>query len=118
MIKVLVVDDEYHNRYIVSTMLAHLGCEVMEAKDGVEGEQLALDWQPELIILDIMMPKQDGYQTCTNLRTKGYNGQIVMLTSLLQSAVASQALKCGANASFTKPITTQELQICIHKCTA
>src|SRR4051794_14237041 len=102
MIKALIVDDEFHNRSIVSAMLAYFGCDIMEAEDGIEGEQLALDWQPDLIILDIMMPRQDGFQTCTNLRNKGYQGQIVMLTSLLQSAVASDSLKCGANAHFIK----------------
>lgn len=116
MIKALVVDDEFHNRSIVSTMLSYFGCEVMEAEDGVEGEQFALDWQPHLIILDIMMPRQDGFQTCENIRAKGYQGQIIMLTSLSQRAAADQSLKCGADAHYIKPIRVQELQDCINKC--
>jgi CheY-like chemotaxis protein len=116
MIKALIVDDEYHNRSIVRIMLGELGCDIMEAEDGIEAEQLALDWQPDLIILDIMMPKQDGYQTCRNLKRKGYQGQIVMLTSLLQNAAAVQATNSGADACYTKPISVQELQDCINKC--
>src|SRR5690349_8580369 len=116
MLKALVVDDEYHNRSIVRIMLRELGCEVMEAENGIEAEQLAIDWQPELIILDIMMPKRDGYQTCRNLRTKGYVGQIVMLTSLLQNTAAIPAMESGADACYTKPMSVQELQDCINKC--
>lgn len=117
-IKALVVDDEYHNRSIVRIMLRELGCEIMEAEDGIEAEQLAVDWQPDLIILDIMMPKQDGYQTCRNLRTKSYKGQIVMLTSLLQTTAVAPSLQSGADSCYTKPITIQELQDCINKCLA
>lgn len=116
MIKALVVDDEFDNRLIVSTMLTQLGSEVMEAEDGIQAEQMVIDWQPDLIILDIMMPKQDGYKTCVNLRKNGYKGQIVMLSSLSQSIAAFQSLQYGANAFFMKPITADILQGCINKC--
>jgi CheY-like chemotaxis protein len=116
MIKVLVVDDEHDNRSILSMLLEQLGSEIMQAEDGVEGEQMALDWQPHLILLDIMMPRQDGYKTCTNLRSRGYRGQIVLISSLSQGIAASQALNCGANAFFMKPITAEVLQGCMNKC--
>jgi CheY-like chemotaxis protein len=118
MVKALVVDDDFDNRIILITMLKHLGCTITQAEDGLQGEQVALQEQPDLILLDIMMPQQDGYQTCTNLRTKGFKGQIVMLSSLGQGVVATQALQCGANAYFSKPMTPQILRGCLNRCSA
>jgi two-component system response regulator YcbB len=115
MIKALVVDDEYENRTMLGQLLEHLGCKTMLAEDGIECEQFALDWQPQLILLDIMMPKQDGYQTCTALRSRGYKGQIIMVSALSQGLAATQALNCGANAFFMKPLSVDVLQGCINK---
>src|SRR5688572_13677503 len=66
MLKALVIDDDPIVRDFLHRILSKLGCVVSEAENGIQGEQLALQEQPDLILLDIMMPEQDGYQTCTN----------------------------------------------------
>jgi CheY-like chemotaxis protein len=116
MVKALIVDDDYDNRAILALMLKHFGCAIAQAENGLQGETLALEDQPDLILLDITMPVQDGYQTCTNLRAKGFRGQIVMLSSLGQGVVATQALQCGANAYFSKPMTRDILKGCLNRC--
>src|SRR5687767_15030598 len=103
MIKVLVIDDDANIRTIMCMMLSNLGCLTAEAGNGHEGETTALEWHPDLIFLDIMMPGQDGFQTCSSLRSRGYKGPIFLLSALSQGIVAAQVVSCRANGFFTKP---------------
>src|SRR3954452_21393358 len=87
--KALLIDDDPMMRLLASRMLKLLDCEAMEATGGAEGEVMALEHQPDLILLDIMMPDQDGYETCTNLRARGYAGT-VLLTSTIQENIGKR----------------------------
>lgn len=109
MLKVLVVDDDPAIRLVTKRLLRLLKCEVYEAKDGVEGEAIALELQPDLVLLDIMMPNQDGYETCIRLRAAGFDRPILMFSALLRDNERAYAMQIGANEYLQKPITREVL---------
>ncbi len=111
MPSVLIVDDDADLRLLTRRMLGKMGCEVVEASNGSEGEAKALELAPELILLDIMMPGQDGYETCAHLRSRGYCGTIVLVSALQQASVVTHIERCGANAYIQKPISREMLRL-------
>ena len=112
--KVLTIDDEAMIRKVLSIQLERLGCLPLQAGNGADGEFMALETVPDLILLDIMMPDQDGFQTCRNLRQKGFTGTIVMVSALSPEVGRSRALDCGANDFMQKPISQEMLRACIN----
>jgi two-component system, cell cycle response regulator DivK len=78
MVKVLIVDDDEMQRVLLRSMVTRLGHDVNEAESGIVGQQKAIHWQPDVVLLDMMMPIHDGCSTCRNLRRKGYRGHIIM----------------------------------------
>jgi DNA-binding response OmpR family regulator len=107
--RVLVVDDDPAIRLVTKRLLKLLKCEPYEAKDGAEGLAMALETNPEVILLDIMMPIQDGYETCLKLRAQGYTGTILLFSSLLRETERAHALRIGANDYIQKPVTREQL---------
>ena len=79
--KILVVDDEASIRRILETRLSMIGYEVVTAADGEEALSAFTDAEPDLVVLDVMMPKLDGYGVCQELR-KESDVPIIMLTAL------------------------------------
>jgi DNA-binding response OmpR family regulator len=108
--RVLIVDDDPAIRLVTKRLLKLMKCDVYEAKDGIEGQQLALQHKPDIIMLDIMMPMQDGYTTCANLRAAGFTGPILMFSALLRDNEKAHAAKVGATDYIQKPITRDELE--------
>lgn len=111
MPRILVVDDDAVNRDILKTRLEAAGYEVSEAVNGEEGIHLAQELPPDLIILDVMMPKVDGLLACrilkTNEKTKGI--PIVMLTARSQQLEELRGWESGADEYLTKPCDHQRL---------
>ncbi len=108
MAKVLVVDDESSIVNIISYNLKKEGYEVITAEDGEEGLELALSEKPDLILLDIMMPKMDGYEVCRKVREKS-NVPIIMLTARADEVDKVIGLEMGADDYVTKPFGNREL---------
>ena len=107
--KILVVDDEASIRRILETRLAMMGYEVITAADGQEAIETYQNQQPDLIILDIMMPKMDGYGVCQALR-KESDVPIIMLTALADVADRITGLELGADDYMVKPFSPKELE--------
>ncbi len=113
--KILVIDDEEDTRSIASMCLGLLGgAEVIEAASGKEGLQKAADEQPDVIILDLLMPEMDGTQTLTNLRKNPATERIpvIFLTVKGKFEEFDNLKELGALAVLTKPfdptlLTTQ-----------
>jgi CheY-like chemotaxis protein len=103
--KVLVVDDEPAIRDTLSFMLEMEGFQVAVAADGVEALARIAQDPPEVVLLDVMMPKLDGYRVCEAIkadpRTAGV--KVVMLTAMGQAADRARALAAGADAYVAKP---------------
>ena len=118
MPSVLIVDDDADLRLLTRRLLSKMGCEVIEASNGSEGESKALEMSPELILLDIMMPGQDGYETCARLRNQGYSGSIVLVSALQQASAVTQIQQCGANGYVQKPISRETLRLHVDQASS
>lgn len=105
---VLVVDDEQNIVNIIAFNLKKEGYEVLTAGDGEEAVEIVEKYQPDLILLDIMMPKMDGYEACRKIREK-YNIPIIMLTARAEELDKVLGLEMGADDYVTKPFGTREL---------
>ncbi len=111
-IKVLVVDDDALLRELAATLLSDL-YEIEQAEDGQAALEKALDWQPDLVVTDLMMPRMHGYELCERL--KGPGGvpgvKVLVASSKLFPADIAQAKKAGADAYITKPYNVVDLQV-------
>ena len=107
--RILIIEDELAMRTALADVLAGEGYRVLTACDGQAGLQRAVSEQPDLVLLDIMMPKLDGYAVCGELRRRGKTVPILMLTAkgLIEDRV--QGLDVGADDYLVKPFSTEEL---------
>ncbi|WP_313526569.1 response regulator [Anaerotignum sp.] len=106
--KILIVDDEKNIVDIIAFNLKKEGYKILKAADGAEGVKLALAENPDLILLDIMMPKMDGYEACKKIREKK-NTPIIMLTARAEEVDKVLGLELGADDYVTKPFGVREL---------
>lgn len=106
--KILVVDDEKSIMNIIAYNLRKEGYEVICAEDGEQALTLAFSQQPDLILLDIMMPKIDGYDVCKMVREKS-DVPIIMLTARADEVDKIIGLEIGADDYVTKPFSNREL---------
>jgi CheY-like chemotaxis protein len=102
----LVVDDDPAQRLLMREMLKHKGFEVIEAADGFEACRLNEEHRPDLLLVDLMMPRMDGYELCRELRgqTRSLDVPIVVTTSLDDTASIVRAYDAGATDFIPKPI--------------
>lgn len=110
--KVLICDDEPYILESVSYVARKTGCEVYVAEDGDEALAMARQHLPDLIVLDLMMPKKTGFQVCQELRADGLfaNTYIIILTARGQESDLREARDAGANEYMTKPFSPRTLQ--------
>jgi two-component system response regulator VicR len=108
MSKILVVDDEASIVTILSYNLKKEGYEVITAEDGESALSLAFSENPDLILLDIMMPVMDGYEVCRKIREKS-SVPIIMLTARADEVDKVIGLEIGADDYVTKPFGNREL---------
>ena len=106
--KILVVEDEKNIIDIVAFNLKKEGYDVICAYDGEQGLKLALEEKPELVLLDIMMPKMDGFQVCKKIR-ETLDVPIIMLTARAEEVDKVLGLEMGADDYVTKPFSIREL---------
>lgn len=107
--RILLVEDDAHIASSVSKILRAESYAVDHAADGVAGEELALISDYDLIILDIMLPRQDGWQVCSRLRQAEIKVPILMLTALGDVSDKINGLDRGADDYLVKPFHTGEL---------
>ena len=107
--RILIVEDEKNIVDILSFNLSKEGYETLEAYDGQTGLQLALEQDPDLILLDLMLPKMDGFDVCRNLRQAGRSTPVIMLTAREEETDKVLGLELGADDYITKPFSMREL---------
>jgi DNA-binding response OmpR family regulator len=117
MAKILIVDDEKDIVETLAFMLKQKGFETITAYDGEEGLKLAKEENPDLIILDVMMPKINGYKICRLLKfdSKYKNIPIIMVTARGQAQDVAIGEETGADEYITKPFEFNDLFECIDK---
>jgi two-component system OmpR family response regulator len=109
MPKILVIDDDSHIRDVIRFALAREGHTIVEAENGARGLILAGTEQPDLIILDIMMPEIDGTEVCRHLRAGGDRTPIVFLSSRDDEIDRVLGLELGGDDYVGKPFSPREL---------
>ena len=107
--RVLIVEDEKNIVDILSFNLGREGYDTMEALDGKTGLQLALEQDPDLILLDLMLPGMNGFDVCRSLREQGRATPIIMLTAREEETDKVLGLDLGADDYITKPFSMREL---------
>ncbi|AFY40467.1 two component transcriptional regulator, winged helix family [[Leptolyngbya] sp. PCC 7376] len=110
---ILVVDDEIAVRRILNTRLSMIGYDIITAADGDEALEVFWRERPDLVILDVMMPKRDGYYVCQEIRRES-DTPIIMLTALGDVADRITGLRFGADDYLVKPFSPKELEARIH----
>ena len=107
--RVLIVEDEKNIVDILRFNLQREGYETAEAYDGEAGLQLAETENPDLILLDVMLPKLIGFEVCKRLREKGNNVPVIILTAREEETDKVLGLEIGADDYITKPFSMREL---------
>src|SRR5215471_10645882 len=109
MERILIVEDELPMRTALADVLAAEGYRVLGAADGELGLRRALQEKPDLILLDIMMPRMDGFEVCAELRRRSNPVPILMLTAKGMVEDRVHGLDAGADDYLVKPFSTEEL---------
>ena len=110
---ILLIEDDRDMRELVGGHLEHSGFDVQSADDGIKGQALALQYSPDLILLDLMLPKVDGLTLCQRLRRDDRTAAIpiLMLTALGGTKDKVSGFNSGADDYLTKPFDLEELQV-------
>lgn len=111
--KILIVDDEHNVRQILKTYLLVQGYEVTLALNGKEALKIFVEKQPDLVVLDVMVSKIDGYSVCNQLRQRS-NVPIILLSALSNISDRILGLELGADDYIIKPFSPKELEVRIR----
>jgi len=107
--KVLIVEDEKNIVDILRFNLQRAGYDTLEAYDGEDGLAKAVGENPDLILLDVMLPRMIGFDVCRTLRSQGNNVPVIILTAREEEADKVLGLEIGADDYITKPFSMREL---------
>lgn len=109
--RVLLVDDNEQNLELLQAYLDELGCELRTALDGPEALDDIAKHPPDLILLDIMMPKMSGFEVCKRIKSdpKTRDTLVVMVTALNEASDIERAAECGTDDYISKPIDRKAL---------
>ena len=109
---ILIVDDNAQNVELLQAFLESLPVKIVTAVDGVDALAKVAQHNPDLILLDVMMPRMSGFQVCKKLKTdpKTKDIQILMVTALNELGDIEQASECGTDDFVSKPVNKVELQ--------
>lgn len=113
MAKVLVVEDEVNIATIIKVNLQNEGFEVEMAHDGEQGYEKYKSFSPDIVLLDIMMPKLNGFEVCEKIREES-NVPIIMLTARAEESDKVKGLELGADDYVVKPFGVKELIARVH----
>ena len=118
--EVLIVDDAATVRLYHRSILAKAGFDVTDAVNGYEGLEVALAKQFDLIMVDVNMPKMDGYTLVASIRAEGANRStpVMMVTTEDSELDAARGYEAGANAYLTKPVAGEQLSALANMLTA
>lgn len=109
MALILVTDDSFFQRKIITSVLAEEGYDFMEANNGREALLIAEKKNPDLILLDLLMPDMDGFHFLKAAREKKISAPVIVLTSDIQDTTKSMCLKLGAEGFVNKPVEKEKL---------
>ena len=108
---VLIVDDEPGTRELLRLMLEFAGYDVFQAEDGLDALEKIKQVQPDVVLLDVMMPHMDGLEVCRHLRSDPATAElpVIMVSAKIQVDAIREGLDAGANRYLTKPVSRNNL---------
>src|SRR6186713_13417 len=109
--KILIADDNEANRELIEAYLAAVDCETQVAVDGQDTLDKVTSFQPDLILLDVMMPKLSGFEVCKKLKAEATTRKIMvlMVTALNELGDIERAVQAGTDDFLSKPVNKAEL---------
>lgn len=109
--RILIADDNQSNRELLEAYLAGVDCDTEMAVDGQDTLAKVKSFQPDLILLDVMMPKLSGFEVCQKLKADGATRKIMilMVTALNEAGDIERAVKAGTDDFLSKPVNKLEL---------
>ena len=108
-IKVAIVEDDENLRFLVSHRLQTEGYIIIEASNGAEAEDMIMRENPDIVLLDWMLPEKEGSEVCKNVRAKGFEGVVIMMTAKAQDVDKIDAYNFGVSDYVTKPFNMDVL---------
>lgn len=108
-IKVAIVEDDENLRFLVAHRLQAEGYIVIEASDGAEAEEMIMRENPDIVLLDWMLPGKEGSEVCKSVRAKGFEGVVIMMTAKAQDVDKIDAYNFGVSDYVTKPFNMDVL---------
>ncbi len=111
--RVLIAEDDPQGVELLEAYLADTGYEIRTATDGEATLRLVNQWRPDLVLLDVMMPKISGFEVCKRLRASPATRDIavLMITALDQASDVERAVEAGTDEFLTKPINKKDLSL-------
>lgn len=108
---ILLVDDNLQNLELMQAYLEELPCQLRTAQDGVEAVEKIAEECPDLVLLDVMMPRMSGFEVCQKIKSSDTTRDVVviMVTALHEVGDFERAVDCGTNDFITKPVNKLEL---------
>ncbi len=106
--KILIIDDDVDLLHLAGLLFKKAGAQVFTARDGLEGMSKLFTHQPDLIVLDVMMPGHDGFEVCKRIRQVS-NAPLIMLTALNHEQEMLRGLEAGADDFLSKPFNAEIL---------
>lgn len=115
--KILVVDDERHIVRLVQVNLERAGYQIVTAYDGVEALEKVKSEDPDMVVLDVMMPRMDGFEVLKNLQAdpRTQDIPVIMLTAKAQDADIFRGWASGVSSYLTKPFNPRELLVFVER---
>lgn len=109
--KVLIVDDNLQNLELIQAYMESLPCIILSAQDGAEAIAAVEREQPDLVLLDVMMPRMSGFDVCKHVKSSPHTKDtvIVMVTALHEVGDMERAVECGCDDFVSKPVNKVEL---------
>ncbi len=109
--EILIVDDNIQNAELLEAYLIPLEANIRIAYDGIDALEKIADKKPDIVLLDVMMPRMSGYEVCQRLKNDPSNKDIMiaMVTALHESGDIERGVECGADEFLNKPINKTEL---------
>ena len=110
--RILIADDNAQNRELLEALLAKIDCETEMAVDGQDTLNKVESFRPDLILLDVMMPKLNGFEVCRKLKADPVHARIMilMVTALSELGDIERAVAAGTDDFLSKPVNSHELQ--------
>ncbi len=115
MSKILIVDDDAVVRSVAVRLMSQAGHQIQEAEDGVQAFDKYQDERPDVVLLDITMPRMDGLNTLVAIRRYDPKARVIMLTGLADQKIAMRAVKMGARDFVVKPFKVERLMLAVKR---